>query len=274
MRKNYWSCSKLADFILGIKTPPALSSRGWDNWETMNIKERPFRYWIAKEGLDKLQNIFMYIPDKLYTAKYYLKNRFITQSHALVAKPQYVKRGEWCDLTYRMLPCLFGELEDFVEIELAWSLIAWDDDAHAKYEAPWYARGWFKLDTWRSKEAGLEYLEWASKLDNKEWVDASDPSYGELTNQAISAIEVKALYDWWTEVYPNRPDPYDASGWSEYCAAAREETGKFLIGECPEHLIEIRDESHLKLLAIEKQYEDEDTEMMIRLIKVRHALWT
>ena len=35
-----------------------------------------------------------------------------------------------------------------------------------------------------------------------------------------------------------------------------------------------KDRAHKLLYKIEQQYEKEDTEMLIRLIKVRHSLWT
>lgn len=276
MRINYWSCSKFADFILGDQTPTALTSRGWHDWKQLQQSVKPIRYWVAKEGLDHLQDFIMYIPDKLFSIKYYLKNRFVVKTHALTAKPSHVKRGQWSDLTYRILPCLFDELVDFVEIELAWSRIAWDESARKEHAAPWYALGWFKTSTWRSKEAGMAYLDWASSLvldDN--WLDKSNPEYGKPTPQALAAIEIKELYNWWTEVHANRPDPYDASGWSDICDEMRESNdGILFIGECPDELQEKKTQVFSQLSEIEQRYEDEDTEMMIRLIKVRGSLWT
>jgi hypothetical protein len=276
MRVNYWSCSKFADYILGDQTPTALTSRGWHDWKQLQQSVRPIRYWIAKEGLDHLQDIVLYIPDKLYDVKCYLRNRFITKTHALTAKSTHVKRGQWCDLTGRLLPCLFDELVDFVEIELAWNNIAWNESARKEHKAPWYAVGWFKTATWRSREAGIAYLDWASSLTyNDEWFDKSHPDYNKPTLQALSSIEIKELYTWWTETYPNRPDPDDASGWTDVCEAMREANGgNMFLNECPAELQDQKAVAYEKLRKLEQEYEDEDTEMMIRLIKVRGSLWT
>jgi hypothetical protein len=69
----------------------------------------------------------------------------------------------------------------------------------------------------------------------------------------------------WTETRPARPDPGDASGWSEYCDKKYE--GKLW---SPARTDEEREESKLLLDAyhnMEKQYTDEDTNMLIELIK-------
>ena len=88
--------------------------------------------------------------------------------------------------------------------------------------------------------------------------------------------EVLELYDWWKNTHPTRIDPHDASGWSEICDRRRE-------GEDDDYIMwgdrtdEERAESTAALnrcTEIEQQYEDEDTEMLIRLIKIRKSLWT
>jgi hypothetical protein len=109
-------------------------------------------------------------------------------------------------------------------------------------------------------------------------MDKDNPKFGLPTPQAENAREILALYKWWTEVYPNRPDPHDESGWSEYCNRMREEKGEGLrwLGtqsENPE--TEALGKTALELThKIEAAYEQEDEDMMIRLIKVRSGLWT
>jgi hypothetical protein len=78
--------------------------------------------------------------------------------------------------------------------------------------------------------------------------------------------------------YRNRPDPYDASGWTAYCEASRESNGGSLwrslgADKTPE-LKAMSDTAHEKLREIEAAYEAEDEAMMIRLIKARDSLWT
>ena len=111
-----------------------------------------------------------------------------------------------------------------------------------------------------------------------EWMDKNAPNYGKPTPQAVKAQEILDLYKWWTEVYPNRPDPMDASGWSAYCDACRDEHGDSLSGMLRQpknpKLKKMGDKALKLCHKIEQQYEKEDEQMMIRLIKVRNGLWT
>jgi hypothetical protein len=170
-------------------------------------------------------------------------------------------------------------LVDFVEIESAWSHIAWGDkEARAKYDPPFYASGWFRWRTWRCPQAGIDHLDWAMTLTNNDWCEPDHPDYGKPTGQAIRAKEIKELYTWWKEVYPNRPDPHDASGWSEYCELKRKEHGEtglsFMKESKNPETRALGDAALKKTSEIEQAYDAEDTEMMIRLIKVRDGLWT
>jgi hypothetical protein len=272
IRANYWTCSKLADKIRGTIKPKALEMSGWSEWKKESKKTSPIRYWIAEEGLDYLQDFIYWPYDQFNEIRYYINNRWITKSHALTAHPKDIKPGKWCDVGYRFLPCLFNELVDFVEIECAYHHVLWDDEAKKKYETPWWRTSFLKFRKWRCPEAGIAYFEWASTLTYDETV-YDESLYGTPTPQAVSAIEVLELYRWWKDVYPNRPDPYDASGWTELCDKRRTDDEIFINDKTPEQKAETKaslDELH----KLEQQYEQEDEDMMIRLIKVRLGLWT
>ena len=275
---NYWSNSKLAGWIRGTEKPYALTSDGWDDWRKTAQAAHRFRYWVAEEALDWLQDFVTWPVRKLYDIKYYVNNRWVTRTHALTAHPRDIKRGEWCDVGYRFLPCLFNELVDFVEIELAWHHIAWGDkEETAKYNAPFWAKGWFRWRTWRCAEAGLDSLEWQRRLTmgGDGWRTVKEGEEDEPTPQAEKAQELLDLYNWWTQIYPNRPDPYEVSGWSEYCRKKEELNDGRLFGgkETPE-LKRMGARAHKVIQKMEKDFEKEDTDMMIRLIRVRHGLWT
>lgn len=279
MRSRYWSNSKLADKIRGTTKLAAGTSTEWRDWRRQAESKSKFRYWLAEEALDKLQSAVFYIPDKLYEIKYYINNRYVSRTHSLTANPSHIRPGTWCDLGDRILPCLFDELVNFVEVEQAWKNIAWDNEARKKYWAPFYATGWFRWRTWRSAEAGLEHLKWQQSLvlDESMGIGPDDENYGKENYQAIRAKEVETLYRWYLEVYLKRPDPMDVSGWSQYCDEQREKyNGDIFIGldnKSPEE----EDQSRAildKMALIEQQYRDEDTEMLIRLIKLREFLWT
>jgi hypothetical protein len=276
MRSNYWSCSKFADWLRGTAKLKMGTSEQWDGWYKEAEAAYPTRYWITEEGLDYLQNFFCYIPDKLNDVRYYINNRWVSRSHSLTAHPRDIRPGQWQDVGNRFLPCLFNELVDFVEIEQAWHHCIWSDEAKTKFDVPWWRSGWLRWRTWRCPEAGLEYLRWAATLTNEELLEEGEKHLAEPTYQANAAKEIIELYTWWTETYRNRPDPYEASGWTEYCEASREANGGKLSwssDKSPE-LKAMSNTSHTKLREMEEAYEKEEEEMMIRLIKIRQSLWT
>ena len=278
-RSNYWSCSAFADWIRGIEKGGAKTGRGWRDWELEAKTKYPIRYWIAEEALDAVQNFIWWPVDKLYDIKYYINNRWVTRTHCLTAHPRDIKPGQWQDVGYRFLPCLFNELVDFVEIELAWWHLAWSPEERPKYKMPWWAVGWFRWRTWRCPQAGLDNLKWQSELVWKEnECEPGSPNIGQPTYQAIKAQEILALYKWWTEVYPNRPDVHDVSGWSAICDRRREKNGGSLaIFDNEDETAEEKEATNRALdlsHEIEQQYEQEDEEMLIRLIKIRRSLWT
>ena len=278
MRSNYWSCTKFADWLRGTNKLGAGTSEEWDQWHTTAKMRHNFRYWVAEEALDAIQNFVNYPMDKLNDIRYYINNRWVSRSHGLTAHPRDIKPGQWQDVGNRFLPCMFNELVDFVEIEQAWHHCMWSDDAKTKFDVPWWRSGWLRWRTWRNAEAGMEYLKWASELTVGEDMGAEPGSkgFGEPTYQAKSAKEIIELYTWWTVIYRNRPDPYDASGWTAACEDQRAANGgKLSFSEPKDPVLKKASDKALKLLQkIEKAHEDEDEAMMIRLIKIRQSLWT
>ena len=273
---NYWSCTPFADWLRGTKKLSAGTSEEWDDWTTAAQMKHNFRYWLAEEALGHIQDFVTWPIRKIHAIKYYINNRWVSRTHSLTAHARDIKPGQWQDVGNRFLPCLFNELVDFVEVETAWSHIAWGDkEARAKYDPPFWASGWFRWRTWRCPQAGLDHLDWAMTLTNEEWLDEDKKGEAKPTGQAISAKEIKELYLWWTTTYPNRPDPYDASGWTEYCEKARElNDGRLFGGKKTPELEKLSDKSHKLLQKIEAAYEKEDEAMLIRLIKIRNSLWT
>ena len=271
---NYWSCTPFADWLRGTKKLGMGTSEEWDEWTTAAQMKHNFRYWLAEEALSHIQDFVTWPNRKLNDIRYYINNRWVSRSHSLTAHARDIKPGQWQDVGNRFLPCLFNELVDFVEIEQAWHTCIWDEEARKKYAVPWYRSGWLRWRTWRCPQAGLDHLDWAMTLTNKDFIKEGEKEVP--THQALAAKEIKELYLWWTTTYRNRPDPYDASGWTSYCEAARLANGgklSFSSDKTPE-LKKMSTKAHKLLRKIEAAYEKEDTEMMIRLIKVRDSLWT
>lgn len=278
---HYWSCSRFADWLRGTPKLLAGTAEEWQDWRQSAESAHPVRYWLAEEGLGYIQDFVTWPARKIYDFKYYINNRFVTRTHGLTAHPQDIKPGTWCDVGNRFLPCLFNELVDFVEVELAWWHVLWDDEARKKYRPPFWATGWFRWRSWRCAEAGQASLEWQRNLRWKEddGFEPGDDNIGQLTPQAQNAQEILDLYTWWTQTRPKRPDPMDASGWSEYCERRRQERGSdssmdILMETKDEELKTFGDRALRLCREIEEQQEQEDEDMMIRLIKVRRALWT
>ena len=276
MRSHYWTIGKFADWVRGTPKLDMGTSEEWDEWYVKAEQAHPIRYWIAEEGLNYIQKFVYYIPDKLNDIRYYINNRWISKSHALTADPRDIKPGSWRDVGNRFLPCLFNELVNFVEIEQAWHYVMWNEEERKKFKTPWWRSGWLRWRTWRCPEAGMAYLNWAKTLTNEEFLDDDKKSEAVPTHQALAALEIIELYTWWTTVYRNRPDPYEASGWTAYCEESRAANGgrlSFSTDKTPEMQAKST-AAHEKLRAMEEAYEKEEEEMMIRLIKIRQSLWT
>ena len=275
---HYWTCSKIADIVRGTPMPSGGTSEEWDVWHTTAKAKSPLRYWLADEGIRAVETI-VWSPIDLYDSiRYYINNRWISNSHALTAHPRDIARGQWRDLGDRFLPCMFNELVDFVEIEQAWSHIQWSSGGLVKYNAPTGILGMWRRRSWRCKQAGLDYLTWASSLvfdADSYGIDTTDKRYGTPTPQAVTAKEIAALYTWWTVTRPLRSDPYETSGWTAYCASKREGGSAMSLfsAKTPAEEAESK-RAHAKLDKIEKQYDMEDEKMLIRLIKIRDSLWT
>lgn len=285
-RSHYWTIGNFSDWVRGTPKLKCGTGEEWNEWYETAEKAHPIRYWLAEEGLDYLQKIVFWPTDKLYDLKYYINNRWVTRTHSLTAHPRDIRPGDWCDVGNRFLPCLFNELVDFIEVELAWWQIAWEDkDAREKYKAPFWASGWFRWRTWRCPQAGLDNLDWQRKLTydtDYAGMDIPEDKKNKPTPQAVKAQELVDLYTWWTVTRPARPDPYEASGWTALCEDRREKaeaSGKrynLLSGfnDKTEEEQAASKKAMDMLHKLEADYEQEDEDMMIRLIKVRQGLWT
>ncbi len=269
MSSNYWSCSKFADWIRGTLKPQSGTAKQWNAWER-SARQKQLRYWLAEEGLDYIQNFLNWPKNRLNALRYYCDNRWISKTHILTSR---LEPGQWHDFDTRMLHSAFDSLVDFVEIEQAWRHLVWSDQ-NKKHRKRWFRR-------WHNPEAGLEHLNWAaSLLHDEDWVDKNDPDFGKPTHQALAAAETVALYKWWKEARPKRPDPMDASGWSDYCDKRRKNTQ----AQDNDVWLDIGDETDeekaraREILAIchkmECEQDEEDTEMLIRLVNLRKSLWT
>lgn len=275
--KNYWSCSKFADWLRGTPNLEHGTSEEWAAWRK-SAKRKQFRYWLAEEGLDYLQNIICAPITFLNAIIRYIRHRFVAKTHTLTSN---LKRGTWHEWDDRILHCLFDELVNFVEIEFGYQHRLCSEEDRKKYQIPWYRKS-LKLGLWRCPEAGLDYLNWASALKYEEdELPKNDPKLGKPTSQALAAQEILVLYCWWTIERPKRPNPDDVSGYSAYYNEKKNNSDNpddpldFLISNKRSEKEIARTRALLDACSkIEEDYDSEDTEMLIRLMKIRHFLWT
>lgn len=236
-RIHHWNCSKFANWIRGEDKPYALEWGQWDEWENQQKKQRPFRYWLSDTFLKRLQDIVYFPIDVYHTVKVYIRNRFIDKLQYLHTG---LKPGEYYDLDYRILHGLFNELVDFVEKDLS-RLSRWDKNKT------------YKFKNGRCVEAAYDYFKWANNLKHG----------GRLTDQAKASRKIQQLYEWWKNERPNRVDPFSFSEFS------------YDIDEILDSKkIKQKQKDLKKAYNLELDQENEDTEMLIELIKVRNHLWT
>jgi hypothetical protein len=153
-----------------------------------------------------------------------------------------------------------SELVDFVEIDKALENVRWDVEARAKYRSPSWLFSWPRFRGWRNPEAGLDYLDWEIGLGE------------EMSHQSEAARELKEIYLWWKHQRPQRPDPYEASGWR---TKFHNQKGRG-IREIFDDTEEAKQEKLQMLQCIEDmetQYQNEDQEMLVRVVKLQRRLW-
>jgi hypothetical protein len=276
MNMRYYSSSKIFKWFrarLGIRKPTALPMDEWEKWETEIRQSRPVAYWFTETLPDWLEKPAEWLVDPIYDVKCYVRNRWITRTHALTSR---LPRGKWHEMDQRMLHCLFDELVNFVEIEKAHMgvLVCGSKQTRKKYELPWWRRyTWLRWREWRCAAAGLDHLKWESELlyDEGYGVLPGHKLYGKPTDQATAAQQTLALYQWWTVDRPARIDPSVASGWAAHFEKNTEQNGgKYNWGRVDRH-----ERLLLKRTAqIERKYDREDQQKLIQLIRLSKSLWT
>jgi hypothetical protein len=239
--------------LLDWQVPYALTSAEWRAWHAQQRAQRPIAYWFC----ETLPDILAPVKQRLTGMPYNLRMRWINRYDVIrTGLPRTYHDGDT-----RMLHGMFAILVDFVEIEKSHMQCVFNENNDPR---PWWARRPWRFFSWRNAAAGLAYLDWEITLDDE--ADADDT----VVTQAQAAREIRDLYIWWTQVRPARPDPYDESGWTAYMDQ-RDKEGYDPLDEHPDTQVTILIK---KLTDLENQYDQDDQEHLVRLIKVRKHLWT
>lgn len=243
---------------MAFQPPYALSSQAWSSFRKEFKQKAPIRYWLHHDFRKKFTLPIKWKYEKIAD---WIRYRTLDRYHILDTglKPGYY------DADTKMLHVNFNLLKEFVEVEVAWRYVMWHDDEQKEIKNFWmyrhlpFAHRWF-----RSPEHGIKHLEWEATLD-----DPSLPPMERSEHQAVGAREILALYLWWTKVREERTEIPFAS---------------FPKGEDDDDIFHGYDHNTDEYKAFAKscderevqteEWNKEDEEMLIRLIKVRKNLWT
>jgi len=236
--------------------PKAASMEDWALWHK-EAKKRKVPYWLSRT----MPSWFRVKGMQLYDVKMQFKYR-LQKQHRYHLIDTGLGYG-YHEIENRMLHGMFNMLKDFIEIE----------KAHMHYYS--LEKGDVKSSP---RFAGLAHLDWEIALTHdKDYADHSgEPELaGEPTEQAIVAQKIKDLYLWWVDTRPARIDP-----WDEEFKRRKEnkEEVKMDIFEMWGNENKEEKESRKKFFdekqAIEDAYTKEDDDMLIKLISIRHSLWS
>ncbi len=222
--------------------PPAAAEMGeWDDIDKENKVKYPIRYWIENT---LIANCWWPITRRYDSIISYIRFGFFEKLYLIDTKLPH----NYQEVDTRLLYGMFALLVDFVEIEKAWMQAIFNEN---------YKRPWWKLNSrFREREMGLKYLDWEITLINDEHSNL----------QGINAKIIKELYLWWVDMRPSRMDPYDLM---DDLPKREGNLSEWINKKDPE-----RDKIYKQINNLEKDYFNEDTKMMEKLISVRGSLWT
>lgn len=260
----------MTDAVVLRDKPYAATAREWREWERSTRDSQPLAYWLNEVALEWGRKMFEKSKYPYDAVRTFFRYRVFDRYHLIDTglEPGYH------DADARILHGLFNLLVDFVEVEKAWMHVVFDKDERNKRKHPWWSIGWTRFRSHRDPAAGIDHLRWESMLDSPDRHE-SDRS----PTQAETAREILVLYYWWKNIRPTRVDPMIASGWSAYCDERRErskgDTWDFL--DMEDENPEEKEKTRIMLeenRRIEAEYDREDDEMLMRLLKIRKAMWT
>lgn len=270
--RRYFSCSKFICDLrqrFNIDKPLYAGFDEWDDWNKATKQAHPYGYFLTETLPKWLDDVWDLVTSPYYNTRYYIRNRFIRKTHVMRTDCPV---GEYQDTDSRLLSAMANAVIDFVEIELA-------------YKSAWCVTEASKTAVWRDgrcPDLGLDYLRQEQQMVYDDNEGFHEPEIiGQRHAQAITADEILAIYQW-AKDRPNRADPYDASGWTEYCEECRvaaEAAGKsyfaYNFGKHRDPVMEAKSAEAMKRMReIEISYDDEDTDMLMRIVKIRKHLWS
>ena len=197
--------------------------------------------------------------------------------HIKSLKPGYY------DTDTQMLHAVFQLLVDYVEKELAYREYWLDENKEVVSTWSKWKRFkvWFianvplirKLVDFRFRDLGLNAVKFYQEYEDDQFPETVQ-SWRDYGN------EIHDLYIWWKDKRPNRPCSMDVSGWSELCDKyplkfeKDPDSDLYRTVRYSDEVEKLMSQVAAKTHEIDEQYDQEDEDMMIRLIKIRRGLWT
>jgi hypothetical protein len=244
---------------LDFNPPGSLTSKGWRLFKAEYKVKAPIRYWFKNTARRKFWLPIVWKYDGFVD---FVRYRTVERYHVVKTglPPSYTSIQEV------MLHTNFNILKDFVEVEQAWSAHCWSDDKAPPKFWHKFVPHWVVSANFRNPAAGVKHLEWAAGLD-----DPTLPPVQQSVHQAVTARETLELYYWWVNKRPNRNSPDSASFDNQGLGSLASLDEDF--DDAAPDFIKYMKEQDIKG-EILKDWHDEDTDMLIRLIKIRQDLWT
>lgn len=196
----------------------------------------PVRYFLS----ETLPSFLAFVKNRyIEKPRTWIKYRTTRRFHVL--KMRTLEPGYY-DTDTRMLHAVFQLLVDYVEVELA--------RMNIDFKGTW--------KNGRCPEAGVNYLEW--EIDDEMCKVGASPTQSDLAKEKLY------LYKWWTESRPLRVDPWDTDIiWAN--KARGSSLDDFFAGNYDP-------EPGTQAQTLESFYDQEDQEMLERLVVIRKSLWT
>lgn len=249
---------------MNYSPPGALSSKGWRLFKDEFRERAPIRFWFTNTAY---RAYVLPVKWKSEAIRKWFRYRTYDKYHKLDTglPPGYYS------VDMQMMHVNFNLLKNFVECELAWNTYAWSDDAKEEENTIWRHLPFYRVfrqifRPFRSREWAFKYFEWASKLD-----DPSLPPAERSDHQAQAAREIRDLYIWWVDTVPARK-MHERPRFSDQGLGDMSMLDDDFDDEAPDFK-SFKEIGKLNE-ALREQWEKEDEEMFIRLVKVRKALWT
>lgn len=238
---------------MAYNPPYSLSASEWRSFNEEFTERAPIRRFFH----DTMPKFFRPVAWAYSDVRNWIVYRTIFRYHVVKTglKPGYHQVDE------RILYSSFSMLKHYVEHDIAYQEFVWDyDRAPTWIEKLPYYRHW----GFNKPELGINHLRWEATLD-----DPSLPAQQQSPDQAKSSREILELYEWWVNKRPSRPEginlDYDTQGCE--MGPLDEDFDK----TAPDYVLYKQEMG--KFYDLQDTWDDEDDNMLQRLIKIRRSIW-